>query len=261
MGTNIGPALGATAGKPSSALSAPKKRRGTGWIWVLFIGLSGLAGYRYYPQVTQGASRGEKGGEKTVAKRPGQVVPVLAAVSRRGDLSIFLTGLGSVTAYNTVTIRSRVDGELINVAFTEGQLVHQGDLLAEIDPRPFQAQLNQLEGQLARDTAMSENARLDAKRYEQLAAQGVISRQQLDTQNATVHQYDGTISADQGRSTTRSCNCVLPDPVAADAVGSGCGWSTRATSSTPATERTGDDHPVAADRGVYSTSPRTTCRR
>jgi multidrug efflux system membrane fusion protein len=70
----------------------------------------------------------------------------VAAASRRGDLSIFLTGLGSVTAYNTVTIRTRVDGQLIKVAFTEGQLVRQGDLLAEIDPRPFEAQLSQLEG-------------------------------------------------------------------------------------------------------------------
>jgi multidrug efflux system membrane fusion protein len=178
--------------------------------------LVGAAGYRYYPQVTQGATNGEKGGEKTAPKRAAQVVPVVAAVSHVGDLSIFLTGLGSVTAYNTVTIRSRVDGELIKVAFTEGQLVHQGDLLAEIDPRPFQAQLNQLEGQLARDVAMSENAKLDAKRYEQLASQGVISHQQLDTQNASVHQYDGTIRADQGMIENMKLQlsfCHIPSPI------------------------------------------------
>jgi multidrug efflux system membrane fusion protein len=165
----------------------------------MFVGLAGAAGYRYYPQVTQGASKGEKNGEKTVTKRPGQAVPVVAAASRRGDLSIYLTGLGSVTAYNTVTIRTRIDGELIKVAFTEGQLVHQGDLLAEIDPRPFEAQLNQIEGKLASDTAQLENARVDQKRYEQLSSQGVIARQQLDTQNANVHQYEGTIKSDMGQ--------------------------------------------------------------
>ncbi|HLK62238.1 MAG TPA: MdtA/MuxA family multidrug efflux RND transporter periplasmic adaptor subunit [Bryobacteraceae bacterium] len=197
MGTNFGQAPQMAPPKPTVAPATPK-RRGSAWVWLLFVGLAGAAGYRYYPQVTQGATKGEKGAEKAVTKRPAQAVPVVAAVSHTGDLSIFLTGLGSVTAYNTVTIRSRVDGELIKVAFTEGQLVHQGDLLAEIDPRPYQAQLNQLQGQLARDTAMLENAKLDAKRYDQLASQGVISRQQYDTQNASVHQYEGTIQSDQG---------------------------------------------------------------
>jgi membrane fusion protein, multidrug efflux system len=198
MGTNFGPALETPTGKPSTPGSAPKRSGNGWWIWVILIGLAGAAGYRYYPQVTQGASKSEKGGEKTAAKRAVQVVPVVAAASRRGDLSIYLTGLGSVTAYNTVTIRTRVDGELIKVAFTEGQLVRQGDLLAEIDPRTFEAQLNQTEGKLASDTAQLENARLDQKRYEQLSTQGVIARQQLDTQSASVRQYEGTIKTDQG---------------------------------------------------------------
>src|SRR5205085_5003627 len=131
--------------------------------------------------------------QKSPGKRGGQAVPVIATAARRGDLPIYLTGLGSVTAYNTVTVRSRVDGELIKVAFTEGQMVHQGDLLAEIDPRPFEAQLATAEGSLARDTALLENARVDQKRYESLSSQGIIARQQLDTQNANVHQYEGTI--------------------------------------------------------------------
>jgi len=198
MGTNFGPVLETPTGRPSTAASPPKRGRSSGWIWVLFIGLAGAAGYRYYPQVTQGASKTEKGGEKPAAKRAGQTVPVVAAASRRGDLSIYLTGLGSVTAFNTVTIRTRVDGELIKVAFTEGQLVREGDLLAEIDPRPFEAQLNQIEGKLASDVAQMENAKLDQKRYERLSTEGVIARQQLDTQNASVRQYEGTIKSDQG---------------------------------------------------------------
>lgn len=199
MGTNFGPALQTPTGKPSTSGSAPKRSRSSLWIWVIFIGLAAAAGYRYYPQVTQGAPKTEKGGENTVGKRAGQTVPVVAAASRRGELSIYLTGLGSVAAYNTVTIRTRVDGELIKVAFTEGQLVHEGDLLAEIDPRPFEAQLSQIEGKLASDTAQLENSRLDQKRYQQLSTQGVIARQQLDTQNANVRQYEGTIKADQGQ--------------------------------------------------------------
>jgi len=123
---------------------------------------------------------------------------VVATAARRSDLPIYLTGLGTVTAYNTVTIRSRVDGELQRVAFTEGQMVHQGDLLAEIDPRPFQAQLAQAEGQMAKDQAQLENAKVDLNRYQALDAQRVIPRQQAETQAAMVHQLQGTIEADQG---------------------------------------------------------------
>jgi multidrug efflux system membrane fusion protein len=183
----------APAGKPST----PRKNRG--WIWFLILCLAGFAGYRYFPQVTQGAGTGKaEKADKSPAKRVTPPVPVVAATSRRSDLAIYLTGLGSVAAYNTVTIRSRVDGELMRVAFTEGQLVQKGDLIAEIDPRPFQAQLTQAEGQLARDTAQLENSRVDQKRYEVLSSQGVISRQQSETQNANVHQFEGAIKADQG---------------------------------------------------------------
>src|ERR1039457_7214081 len=105
MGTNFGPALETPTGRPSTSGSAPKRSGSGRWIWALLIGLAGAAGYRYYPHVTQGASKSEKGGEKTVAKRAVQLVPVVAAASRRGDLSIYLSGLGSVTAYNTVTIQ------------------------------------------------------------------------------------------------------------------------------------------------------------
>ena len=121
--------------------------RAAGWIWFLLLAAAAFAVYKYYPQVSHGAGKADASGTG-VAKPAAPAVPVVVATAKSGDLPIYFTGLGSVTAYNTVTIRSRVDGELLNVAFTEGQLVKQGDLLAEIDARPFQAQLEQAEGQL-----------------------------------------------------------------------------------------------------------------
>jgi multidrug efflux system membrane fusion protein len=128
-----------------------------------------------------------------------RAVPVMATVARQGNLSIYLTGLGSVTAFNTVTVRTRVDGQLIKVVFQEGQLVRQGDLLAEIDPRPFQVQLAQAEGQMAKDLAQLKNARVDLERYKVLLAQDSIAKQQLDTQVAAVQQYEGVIKSNQAQ--------------------------------------------------------------
>jgi multidrug efflux system membrane fusion protein len=125
-------------------------------------------------------------------------IPVAGQAAQKGDLPIYLTGLGSVTAFNTVTIRTRVDGELIRVAFEEGQIVQSGDLLAEIDPRPFQVQLTQAEGQMERDQAVLENARIDLARYQVLYAQDSIPKQQLDTQVSTVRQFEAAVKADQG---------------------------------------------------------------
>jgi multidrug efflux system membrane fusion protein len=126
-------------------------------------------------------------------------IPVVGETARIGDLGVFVTGLGTVTPVSTVTVRSRVDGQLVSVAFQEGQIVRSGDLLAEIDPRPFQVQLQQAEGQLAKDEASLKNARLDLERFRSLLDDGLISRQQLDAQVAAVNQDEGAVQSDKAQ--------------------------------------------------------------
>jgi multidrug efflux system membrane fusion protein len=126
-------------------------------------------------------------------------VPVVVAAAQHGDLPVYFNGLGTVTAFNTVTVRSRVDGQLVSVAFKEGQFVHEGDLLAQIDPRPFQVQLEQAQGQLAKDQAQRKDAEVNFERYKLLFKEGVIPQQQLDTQGALVGQSDGAITSDQSQ--------------------------------------------------------------
>jgi multidrug efflux system membrane fusion protein len=119
--------------------------------------------------------------------------------SRTGDIGVYIHALGVVTPQNTVSIKARVDGQLVKVAYREGQVVQAGELLAEIDPAPYQAAVTQTEGQLARDSALLENARLDLDRYKDAYAKNAVSRQQYDTQAAAVHQYEGTVKLDQGQ--------------------------------------------------------------
>jgi multidrug efflux system membrane fusion protein len=135
------------------------------------------------------------------AKGPGKggPTPVVALAARSGEIDLMINGLGTVTPVRTVTVRSRVDGELMKVLFEEGQAVKQGDLLAEIDPRSFQVQLEQAQGQLARDMALLQNARLDLERYQALFKQDSIARQQVDTQASLVRQYEGAVRVDRSQ--------------------------------------------------------------
>jgi len=144
-------------------------------------------------------------------------VPVAMALARTRNVSVYLNGLGAVTPLNTVTVKSRVDGELIAVRFQEGQIVSSGELLAEIDPRPFEAQLTQFEGQLERDQALLDNARLDLTRFQELVKTDAVPRQQLDTQVSLVHQLEGTVKNDQGQidaTKVQLVYCRITSPIA-----------------------------------------------
>lgn len=158
-------------------------------VQVAFLAAIVGAGYGYYVGVYLP-------GAAVPAAPPKRPIPVLAATVRNGSMDLYLNGLGTVTAFNSVTVRSRVDGELIHVAFTEGQLVKQGDLLAEIDPRPFQVQLEQAEGPLTRDRAALEIARQTLDRLNRLSESNAVSQQEIDTQTSLMRQAEGAIQQD-----------------------------------------------------------------
>lgn len=180
------------------AQQTPPTKKGFGWLWfLLLLVAAGVGAYLYYPRAAEGDSKSQKSAKDDKGFAGMRQVPVVAALSRRGDMPVYLNGLGNVIAFNTVTVRTRVDGQIMKVAFTEGQLVKEGDLLIEIDPRPFQVQLEQAEAQKAHDTALLQNALLDRERYKVLYAQQAIPKQQYDTQLATVAQYEATIKSDQ----------------------------------------------------------------
>jgi membrane fusion protein, multidrug efflux system len=194
MSASTHPPLTTTPSSPSGV--PPKRKRHTGWIWLLVaLAIAGLAWYMYVPAPAGGtAGAGKKSGR---GRGPLGDIPVAVAKAHRGVIPVYLEGLGNVQAFYTVNVRSRVDGQLMNMAVKEGDFVKEGELIAQVDPRPFQVMLEQAEGTMARDQALLSNARTDLTRYQTLLAQDAIPKQQLDTQRALVAQYEGNTKTDQ----------------------------------------------------------------
>ena len=195
--------------RPRAAEHLPEeetKRRW--WLWLLVLALLGGGVYFLRPKFSDPkASSTPSTGTGTRARGPG-ATPVVAARAGKGDIGVFITGLGAVTPIHTVTVKSRVDGELMKVLYKEGDLVQAGDLLVVIDSRPYEVQLEQAQGQLIKDQAALDNARIDLARYQTLLAQNAIPEQQVATQQTTVAQLEGAVKGDQGQIDGAKLNIV-----------------------------------------------------
>ena len=177
------------------------------WLWLVVLVVAAAALYFYWPNIKAlNGSAAPAGADKKGGR--GALPPVVPIKATRGNIGVYYTGLGSVTPIYTDTIRSRVDGELMSVHYKEGDLVQKGDLLVEIDPRPYQVALTQAEGALLRDQANLNNARVDLARYETLLKQNAVPEQQLATQKATVEQDEGVVKTDQGAIDAAKLNLV-----------------------------------------------------
>jgi hypothetical protein len=198
MEEHIPPAKQPVLQAEPQAKTAKPGGSGWRWFWLIVLALVCAGGWYMWSKggLTPAAagsvppSKGKKGG--------GGAVPVVAVKARKGNIGVYIDGLGNVTPIYTDMVKSRVDGELMSVHFNEGDIVHKGDLLIEIDPRPYQVALEQAEGQKVRDEAILENARVDLDRYKKLLDQNAVNEQQWATQKALVDQTIGIVKTDQG---------------------------------------------------------------
>jgi len=189
------------AGQHGPEQPIPGRRKRHGLIWVLFLlAIAGVTGYAVWRAgQPASAAKGGGGGFGAGGGRGAALGPVPVVVSKvaRSSIPVYLNGLGNVSPYYAVTVKSRVDGQLMKIHFNEGDLVHEGQVLIEIDPRPYQVQLALAQATLAHDQALLANSKVDLNRYQQLVKTDAIPSQQLDTQTALVAQYEATIKQDQ----------------------------------------------------------------
>jgi membrane fusion protein, multidrug efflux system len=198
--TNGGPAAppGAHAGKSHAGI----------WVALVLLVVAGAIIYQVIARARSSANSKNANADQPISVG---VAPVI-----RTNMPYFLTGLGTVTAYNTVTVHTRVDGQIMKVYFREGQFVHAGDLLAEIDSRPYQVALEQAQGQLAKDEASQRDAQVNLRRDQTLWQEGIGTRQQYDSQDALVGQYAGAIQSDQAQIASAKLNltyCRITSPI------------------------------------------------
>jgi multidrug efflux system membrane fusion protein len=177
----------------------PHKKKRHWWIWLVVIAVL-IAGYIYYQRRAANSAA-----SNVPVARP---VPIQTVAARKGDIGVYINALGTVTPVYTVTVTARVQGEILNVYYKEGQIVRKGDPLLDIDARPYQAALTQAEGQLAHDQAVLNKDKIDLDRYQLAYNRNAIAKQQLDDQQQTVFQDDGTVKNDQGAVANANVNLV-----------------------------------------------------
>lgn len=197
----------------------PKPSR-HGWIWLLVLIAAGVTAYLLFLRPKQPSSQPSNASTPSGAgggrARGGGIAPVVAVKATRGDIGVYVNGLGAVTPIYTVTVRTQINGYLMNALYKEGQTVHQGDLLAQIDQRPYEVQLEQAEGNLAKDRATLNNARVDLQRYQTLLTHNAVPEQTLATQAALVEQDEGIVKADQAAIDSAKLNltyCRIVAPI------------------------------------------------
>jgi membrane fusion protein, multidrug efflux system len=205
-------------GKPYPAQTPVTKQPGPSgriWLWLLILAALGSGAYFFFTHPKQNqASNTKTHGAPAGGPRQGRgagIPPVVAVKAVKGNIGVYITGLGGVTPIYTVSVKSRIDGQLMQVRYTEGEFVHAGDPLVEIDPRPYQVALEQAEGTLLRDQALLDNARIDQARYEKLITTRSVPEQTLATQKALVAQDQGNVKTDQAAIDNAKLNLVYCD--------------------------------------------------
>jgi membrane fusion protein, multidrug efflux system len=199
--TTAAHSTGSTTKPRSAAPEAPTKSRSYLWIWIVVLLVLGIGGLMYYRNKQAAAAAA-----KAKAALANRSVPITTATVTSGPIGIYINALGTVTPVYTATITSRVDGQIVSVNYVEGQMVRKGDVLIQIDPRPYQAALTQAEGTLAHDEALLSEARIDLDRYQLAFNRNAIAKQQLDDQTQTVKQYEGSVKNDQGTVASATTN-------------------------------------------------------